>query len=89
MDFTFLSGESLGEWKPTTSCGGGKDFRTCPCEHSHFDLSSIIGTTDVQIFLYNVCSVHRGMFRTSGGIQNIGGIPCSHQGDILSPLGVS
>ena len=25
--------------------------------------------------LYNVCSVHRGMFSTSGGVQYIGGIP--------------
>ena len=24
--------------------------------------------------LYNVCSVHRGMFSTSGGVQYIGGI---------------
>ena len=25
--------------------------------------------------LYNVCSVHRGMFSTSGGVQYIEGIP--------------
>ena len=25
--------------------------------------------------LYNVCSVHRGMVSTSGGVQYIGGIP--------------
>ena len=25
--------------------------------------------------LYNVCSVHRGMFSTSGGVQYIRGIP--------------
>ena len=32
--------------------------------------------------LYNVCSVHRGMFSTSGGVQYIGG--CSvHLGDIM------
>ena len=31
-----------------------------------------------QVFtLYNVCSVHRGMFSTSGGVQYIGGIPFS------------
>ena len=28
-----------------------------------------------KITLYNVCSVHRGMFSTSGGVQYIGGIP--------------
>ena len=27
------------------------------------------------ITLYNVCSVDRGMFSTSGGVQYIGGIP--------------
>ena len=32
--------------------------------------------TDKEILtLYNVCSVHRGMFSTSGGVQYIGGIP--------------
>ena len=30
--------------------------------------------TDIHT-LYNVCSVHRGMFSTSGGVQYIGGIP--------------
>ena len=36
--------------------------------------------------LYNVCSVHRGMFSTSGGVQYIGG--CSvHRGDTMSTSG--
>ena len=36
--------------------------------------------------LCNVCSVHRGMFSTSGGVQYIGG--CSvHRGDIMSTSG--
>ena len=36
--------------------------------------------------LYNVCSVHRGMFITSGDVQYIEG--CSvHQGDIMSTSG--
>ena len=36
--------------------------------------------------LYNVHSVHRGMFSTSGGVQYIGG--CSvHRGDIMSTSG--
>ena len=30
---------------------------------------------EVVITLYNVCSVHRGMFSTSKGVQYIGGIP--------------
>ena len=29
------------------------------------------------ITLYNVCSVHRGMFSTSGGVQYIGGFSTS------------
>ena len=38
------------------------------------------------ITLYNVCSVHRGMFSTLGGAQYIGW--CSvHRGDIMSTLG--
>ena len=38
------------------------------------------------ITLYNVCSVHRGMFSTSGDVQYIGG--CSvHRGDIMSTSG--
>ena len=38
------------------------------------------------ITLYNVCSVHGGMFSTSGGVQYIGG--CSvHRGDIMSTVG--
>ena len=28
-----------------------------------------------SLTLYNVCSVHRGMFSTSGDVQYIGGIP--------------
>ena len=36
--------------------------------------------------LYNVCSVHRGMFSTSGDVQYIGG--CSvHRGDTMSTSG--
>ena len=36
--------------------------------------------------LYNVSSVHRGMFSTSGGVQYIGG--CSvHRGDTMSTSG--
>ena len=31
--------------------------------------------TETMNTLYNVCSVHRGMFSTSGGVQYIGGIP--------------
>ena len=39
-----------------------------------------------RITLYNVCSVHRGMFSTSGGVQYIGG--CSvHRGDTMSTSG--
>ena len=39
-----------------------------------------------MITLYNVCSVHWGLFSTSGGVQYIRG--CSvHQGDIMSTLG--
>ena len=37
--------------------------------------------------LYNVCSLHRGMFSTSGGVQYIGGIPLVHRGDIMSTSG--
>ena len=43
--------------------------------------------------LYNVCSVHRGMFSTSGGVQYIGGYHeyirgCSvHRGDIMMNVG--
>ena len=39
--------------------------------------------------LYNVCSVRRGMFSTSGGYHDyIGGGGCSvQQGDIISTLG--
>ena len=38
------------------------------------------------ITLCNVCSVHRGMFSTSGDVQYIGG--CSvHQGDTMSTSG--
>ena len=36
--------------------------------------------------LYNVCSVHQGMFSTSGDVQYIGG--CSvHRGDTMSISG--
>ena len=39
-----------------------------------------------MITLYNVCSVHWGMFSTSGDVQYIGG--CSvHRGDIMSTSG--
>ena len=38
------------------------------------DLEPIVNEQDL-ITLYNVCSVHRGMFSTSGGVQYIGGIP--------------
>ena len=42
----------------------------------------------LEITLYNVCSVHRGMFSTSGGYHEyiggyyeyIGGILCVHRG---------
>ena len=38
--------------------------------------------------LYNVCSVHRGMFSTSGGYHEyIGGIPWVHRGDTMSTSG--
>ena len=37
--------------------------------------------------MYNVCSVHRGMFSTSGGVQYIGGIPWVHRGDTMSTSG--
>ena len=38
------------------------------------------------ITLYNVCSVHRGMFSTSGDVQYIG--RCSvHRGDTMSTSG--
>ena len=38
------------------------------------------------IILYNVCSVHQGMFSTSGDAQYIGG--CSvHWGDTMSTSG--
>ena len=38
--------------------------------------------------LYNVCSVHRGMFSTLGGYHEyIGGIPWVHRGDIMSTSG--
>ena len=41
---------------------------------------------DAQTTLYNVCSVHRGMFNTSGDVQYIGG--CSvHRGDTMSTSG--
>ena len=33
-----------------------------------------------SITLYNVCSVHRGMFSTFGGVQYIRGIPSVHGG---------
>ena len=36
--------------------------------------------------LYNVCSIHRGMFSTSGGIQYIGGYSV-HRGDAMSTSG--
>ena len=36
-----------------------------------------------------VCSVHRGMFSTSGGYhEHIGGIPWAHRGDTMSTSGV-
>ena len=48
-------------------------------------LSSEVLTTP-RTTLYNVCSVHRGMFSTSGGVQYIGG--CSvHRGDAMSTSG--
>ena len=40
----------------------------------------------VAITLYNVCSVHRGMFSTSGGGQYIGGWSV-HRGDTMSTSG--
>ena len=33
------------------------------------------------------CSVHRGVFSTSGGVQYIGGIPWVHRGDTMSTSG--
>ena len=45
------------------------------------------GNSQEKITLYNVCSVHRGMFSTSGGVQYIGGIPWVHRGDIMSTSG--
>ena len=36
--------------------------------------------------MYNVCSVHRGMFSASGGLQYIGGSSV-HRGDIMSTSG--
>ena len=57
-------------------------------------------TTSYVLTLYNVCSVHRGMFSTSGDmneggipwvhrgdLQCIGRIPWVHRGDIMSTLG--
>ena len=38
-------------------------------------IKSIQSDRIVGITLYNVCSVHQGMFSTSGGVQYIGGIP--------------
>ena len=37
--------------------------------------------------LYNVCSVHRGMFSTSGGVQYIGGITMSTSGGYHEYIG--
>ena len=37
--------------------------------------------------LYNVCSVHRGMFSTSGGVQYIGGYHEYIGGDTMSTSG--
>ena len=37
--------------------------------------------------LYNVCSVHQGMFSTSGGVQYIRGISWVHRGDIMMNVG--
>ena len=52
---------------------------------SHLLLADDINT------LYNVCSVHRGMFSTLGGVQYIGGISvhwgCSVHWGIFSTLG--
>ena len=44
-------------------------------------------STSPRTTLYNVCSVHRGMFSTSGGVQYIGGIPWVHRGDTMSTSG--
>ena len=53
-----------------------------------------------RLTLYNVCSIHWGMFSTSGSVQYIGGMSSVHQGmfstsekfmihvgDIMSTLG--
>ena len=39
------------------------------------------------ITLYNVCSVHRGMFSTSGGVQYIGGDTMSTSGGYHEYIG--
>ena len=39
------------------------------------------------VTLYNVCSVHRGMFSTSGGVQYIGGISWVHRGGYHEYIG--
>ena len=65
-----------------------------PIPHHNYtgqDTKLKIGTehnTDkyTRITLYNVCSLHRGMFSTSGGVQYIGGIPV-HRGDTMSISG--
>ena len=59
-----------------------------------FVVESLYGEINVELnfsydgifTLYKVCSVHRGMFSTSGGVQYIGG--CSvHRGDTMSTSG--
>ena len=65
-NFGFSETDSSGFYHHLPRLGGGK---------VHMPSIMASGIWDRITTLYNVCSVHQGMFSTSGGVQYIGGIP--------------
>ena len=69
----------LAHWAKCLRVGVGQVVSECT--------SSLNGLTSLRIStLYNVCSVHRGMFSASGGVQYIGGSSV-HRGEFSTSGG--